>query len=113
MSADAERNVQSSSTAEELRQAALRVRRAHETYTEFVAVSPLPPHDIEPARLEEMKVAKEEIEAAEQQYARLLREDPLFIKKSAEAEQRLKEGPPWSDVITPSDLGDESSSKDR
>lgn len=113
MSADAERNVQSPSSTEELGQAALRVRRAHEAYEKFVAVSPLPPHDIEPARLEEMQVAKEEIEAAEEQYARLLREDPQFIKKSAEAEQRLKGGPPWSDVIKPSDLGDESGSKDR
>lgn len=100
MSADAERNVQSSSSTEELRQAALRVHRAHGAYEKFVAISPLPPHDIEPARLEEMKVAQEEIEAAEEQYARLLREHPQFIKKSAEAEQRLKEGPPWSDVIS-------------
>lgn len=113
MCADVAKSDPQASGNEELRQAALRVRRAHEAYEEFTAVAPLPPHDLQPQQVEAMKAAQTEIEIAEQAYARLLREDPRFAKESARAERRLQDGPPWNDIIRPSDLLDESGPRDR
>ncbi len=56
-----------------------------------------------------LKAAEQEFLAAKDEflplYARYLREDPEMRRKAEEAEQRIAEGPPWDDLIKPSDLG--------
>lgn len=108
----AERNLEAATGLDALRQAGVRVRTAHEAYEKFRAIAPPPHSDAKPHLLEDMKAAQAEIDAAEEHFARLLREDPDFIKRSAEAERRLAEGPPWDDVINSADLLPESGSKD-
>ena len=63
---------------------------------------------------ENLKAAEQEFLAAKEEflplYGRYLREDPEMRRKAEEAEQRIAEGPPWDDLIKPSDLRTKGSS---
>lgn len=113
MSSRAEkRDSRPSSATEKRREGAIRLKRATENYSRFVAVTPLGEKDQSAKRVKEMKAAQDELQAAKDNYAAILREDPDFKRRSDEAERRLAEGPPWDDVITPAHLR-EMRSKDR
>ena len=113
MSSRAEkRDSQPSSGAEKRREGAIQLKRATENYSRFVALTPHGQKDQSANRAKEMKALQDELQAAQENYAAILREDPDFKKRSDEAERRIAEGPPWDDVITPAHLR-EMRSRDR
>lgn len=125
MSADAaSRDSRPAVEQERLRQAGRRLRSAQEQYNKLAGVTRVKGADEEPSQAAELKPTQGELRAAEKElraakeeflplYARHLREDLEFRRKSEKAEQRLAEGPPWDDLITPSDLQAKGTSTDR
>jgi len=116
MSADTARDPGPANEQERLKQAGRRLRSAQENYNKLVGAT-----SSEAAELtlveDELRAAEDELRAAKEEflplYAQHLREDPEFQRKSEEAEQRLAEGPPWDDLITPADLQARDVSTDR
>ena len=116
---------QDSALREKFRQAGERLRAAQADYERFLATTPLEPQDdVEAHSFEEMQSAGAKLQAAEAEirelsaelrslYARVLRDDPSFRKRSDEAERRLAAGPPWDDAFSPSELLKESKRSDR
>lgn len=111
-----ERDLRPAAGQETLRHAGRRLKDAQERYDRFVSVAPLKNEDAIPIS-KDVKAAQDELQAAKDEfldlYADFLRNDSAFAEKSAAAERRLAEGPPWEDVISPSELIDESDSTDR
>lgn len=89
-----------------------RLKQAQARFDRFAAAVQVENEDVRPQTLEDTKALQDELQAAQEEflglYAEFLRNDPDFQQKSLAAELRLAKGPPWDDVITPSDLAGES-----
>lgn len=116
MSADAARDAGSAIEQDRLKQAGRRLRSAQEKYNKLVGATSSEAAELKTVE-DEIRTADEELRAAKEEflplYAQHLREDPEFQWKSKEAKERLAEGPPWDDLITPADLQARDASTDR
>lgn len=113
MSAKAARNPEPANGQDRLNEAGRRLRSAQEKYNNLTSSEGT---ELKPVQ-GELQAAEMELRAAKEEflplYARHLREDSEFKRKSEEAERRLAEGPPWDDLITPADLQTRGGSTDR
>lgn len=116
MSADAARDAGPAIEQDRLKQAGRRLRSAQENYNNLVGATSSEAGELKPVE-DDLRTADEELRAAKEEflplYAQHLREDPEFQRESKGAEQRLAEGPPWDDLITPADLQARDASTDR